>query len=74
MNKSISNQYKNGYNNNGTYGGCPRCGNSLIWGGDFDFEDYGYEGEGLVSNFICGNPKCNTFLEVYTKYDNEGEE
>lgn len=30
---------------------CFRCGNILIWGSDFDFEDYGQEGSGIVSNY-----------------------
>lgn len=33
---------------------CFHCGNySVIWDADFDFEDYGYEGEGIVQNCHC---------------------
>ena len=29
---------------------CWHCNEEVIWGGDFDYEDYGLEGEGIVSN------------------------
>ncbi|MBP3928404.1 MAG: hypothetical protein J6D47_02395 [Peptostreptococcaceae bacterium] len=35
---------------------CPICGESLIWSGDFDYEDYGIlEYEGFVGNYTCPN-------------------
>ena len=34
-----------------TYGRCPRCNYGLIWNNDFDYEDYGLDGEGIVSCF-----------------------
>tara|TARA_R100000655_G_scaffold30189_2_gene60922 strand:- start:1275 stop:1460 length:186 start_codon:yes stop_codon:yes gene_type:complete len=43
---------------------CWHCGTKLIWGNDFDFEDYGYDGEGIVSVFSCPNEKCNAEVEV----------
>ena len=46
-------------------GKCFYCGGFVIWGGDFDFEDYGYEGEGIVSNLCC--PKCNVEYITLTK-------
>ena len=42
---------------------CWHCQTELIWGGDFDFEDYGLEDEGIVSNLSC--PNCNTYVEVF---------
>jgi hypothetical protein len=48
---------------------CCRCKEELIWGGDHDFEDYGYTGEGIVSNFSC--PNCEAFVEVYLPLDND---
>ena len=39
-----------------TYGSfeCFHClSRSVIWQSDFTFEDYGYEGEGIVQNLIC---------------------
>lgn len=54
----------------GGYGLCPRCQqSSLIWGGDFTYEDYGMDGEGLVSNYTC--PVCGSYLEVFTPYPEE---
>ena len=38
---------------------CWHCKHEIIWGGDHDFEDYGYEGKGIVSNFHCPNCGAN---------------
>ena len=48
---------------------CWHCKEELIWGGDFDFEDYGYEGDGIVSNLSCSN--CEASVEVYLPFDND---
>ena len=48
---------------------CWHCKEDLIWGGDFDFEDYGYEGDGIVSNLSCSN--CEASVEVYLPFDND---
>ena len=32
---------------------CYHCGSDVIWGGDHSYEDYGLEGEGIVSNLSC---------------------
>ena len=42
---------------------CWHCKTELIWGGDFGYDDYCIEGEGIVSNLSC--PNCDTYLEVY---------
>tara|TARA_R100000458_G_scaffold59791_1_gene71804 strand:- start:2432 stop:2671 length:240 start_codon:yes stop_codon:yes gene_type:complete len=42
---------------------CWHCNKELIWGGDHDYEDYGLEGEGIVSNFSCR--KCDATYECY---------
>ena len=42
---------------------CWHCGTPMIWGADFSFEDYGMDGEGIVSNFSC--PNCPATAEVY---------
>lgn len=43
---------------------CWHCSAPVLWGGDFDFEDYGYEGEGVVSNHSCSNGDCGAQYEV----------
>ena len=43
---------------------CYACESEMIWGNDFSFEDYGHEGEGIVSCFSC--PECDTYAEFYT--------
>ena len=44
---------------------CPICGEPLIWGAEFDFEDYGLDGEGIVHSLHCRNGCCElaTFEE-----------
>lgn len=43
---------------------CIMCGAELIWQNDYDFEDYGIEGEGVVSTWDC--PNCGAWHEVYS--------
>ena len=50
---------------------CPICGNEMIWQSDFDFEDYGLEGDGIVQNHHC--PKCGTDVVVMTPIGGEEE-
>ncbi len=38
---------------------CPRCNKEAIWGADHSYEDYGLEGEGIVSNLSCPNDDCS---------------
>ena len=46
---------------------CPKCYYNLIWCGDHDNEDYGEEGDGIVSNYTCDNEECSvTQLIIYT--------
>ena len=42
---------------------CWHCGKEMVWGSDFSFEDYGREGEGIVSSFSCQN--CPATAEVW---------
>lgn len=42
---------------------CWNCGFEMIWGADFNYEDYGLEGEGIVSTHSCSN--CKTTAEFY---------
>ena len=43
---------------------CFHCGlNGVIWDGDFDFEDYGFEGEGIVHHCHC--MYCGAEIEYY---------
>ena len=52
---------------------CWHCNEELIWGGDFDYEDYGIEGEGIVSNLSCPNEDCNVYVEVFLPLGEENE-
>ena len=42
---------------------CWHCNSEVIWGGDHDYEDYGMEGEGIVSNLSCS--KCDADYLIY---------
>lgn len=42
---------------------CWHCNSKLIWGSDFNFADYGMEGDGIVTNLSCS--KCEAVYEVY---------
>jgi len=42
---------------------CWHCGSELIWNSDFSYEDYGLEGEGIITALSC--TKCNAEVEVY---------
>ncbi len=47
---------------------CPKCSKELIWGGDNDYEDYGVEGDGIVSNNGCPNEECDVeTVIIYTE-------
>ena len=51
---------------------CWHCNAELIWGGDHDYEDYGLEGGGIVSNLSCS--KCEASVEVYLPLSNDKED
>lgn len=38
---------------------CFHCGErTVVWDGDFSFEDYCEEGEGIIHECHCTNPRC----------------
>ena len=53
---------------------CWHCNTELIWSGDFDYEDYGIEDDGIVSNLSCPNKACNVYVEVYLPLGETNEE
>jgi hypothetical protein len=42
---------------------CWHCKSSLRWCSDFDYEDYGLEGDGIVSTLMCD--ECGSEVIVY---------
>lgn len=51
---------------------CFNCGQfTVVWEADFDFEDYGIEGEGVIHVCHCDN--CGAHIEYYVRSDNEEE-
>ncbi len=54
---------------------CPRCNEDMLWSNDFDYEDVGMYGEGIVSIYDCNNKDCHVnTVEIYTdsKLKDEG--
>lgn len=52
---------------------CFHCGcRSVIWQSDFEFADYGMDGEGIVHICHCAN--CDADIEYYVPYSNEDDE
>ncbi len=51
---------------------CWHCGNEMIWGGDHSFEECGYEGEGIISNFSCQG--CPAIAFVHVPFEEEEED
>ena len=52
---------------------CFNClSNSVIWDCDYDFEDFGYEGEGIVH--ICHCTNCGAEIEYRVPINQEEEE
>ena len=43
---------------------CWFCGCNMIWNSDFDYEDYGLDGDGIVAVLSCLN--CEAFAEFYS--------
>lgn len=37
---------------------------AVFWSGDFSFEDYGYEGEGIIHECICSNCGARIIYEI----------
>lgn len=53
------------------YGICGLCGAPLIWQADYDFEDFGYEGEGFVGCAVCSG--CGADVEFVKRTDGEND-
>lgn len=45
--------------------------NTVVWDSDFSFEDYGYDGEGIVHVCHCAN--CGADIEYYVPINNKEE-
>lgn len=45
---------------------------SVIWDADFDFEDFGYEGQGIVQMCHCAN--CGAEIEYRIKIGGDEDE
>lgn len=52
---------------------CFHClSKSVIWDSDFSFEDYGYEGEGIIHECHC--TKCGAQITYWIPINNEETE
>ena len=51
---------------------CPLCGKKAIHLGDHDSEDYMLEEEGIVSNAVCPDEKCEVdTIIIYRLHEKE---
>lgn len=51
---------------------CFHCGvRAVIWDADFNFEDYGLEGEGVINHCHCTN--CGAEIDYYVRMDEDDE-
>lgn len=51
---------------------CYNCGQKTVyWSGDFDFEDYGLDEDGIVHIFHCQN--CGAEIEYYVPIGGDDE-
>jgi len=49
---------------------CPCCGKQqAVWQNDYDLEDYGIEGEGIVHIYSCSN--CNAEITAVEKINED---
>lgn len=49
---------------------CAHCGErAVIWDCDYDFDDFGYEGEGIVQLLHCRH--CGAEIEYAISFNNE---
>lgn len=54
---------------------CFHCGQrAVIWDSDFDYEDYGYDGEGIVHACHCTNCGAEIEYRVPACTEDEHEE
>ncbi len=52
---------------------CFHCGHqSVYWLADFDFADYGYEGEGIIHECQCSH--CGAMITYAIRLDDEEEQ
>lgn len=48
------------------------CAKAVIWDGDFSYEDYGMEGEGIIHECHCEN--CGAEIMYFIPLGQEDEE
>ena len=52
---------------------CFHCGEkSVIWDSDFSYEDYGYEGDGIIH--VCHCTNCGAMIEYMIPNNNNNED
>lgn len=52
---------------------CWHCNSNIVWNSDYDFEDLGYDGDGIVSILTCSNKKCGAEYECRLPLKKEKE-
>ena len=53
---------------------CFHCGEQkVVWDADFDFSDYGYEGNGIVHELHCANCGAEIQYRIGEEDTNDGK-
>ena len=48
---------------------CWFCRGEMKWTGDYDFNEFGFDGDGFIATLSCS--ECESLAEFYTKPINE---
>jgi len=43
---------------------CPQCNDVIIWEEEFEYDQYGIEGDGIIGVYYCENEEC-TIDDIY---------
>ena len=71
---SLIESFKHAIEIGGTFE-CFHCGSrSVIWDSDFDFSDYGYDGEGIVQVLHCESCGAEIEYKIYCGEDGDEED
>ena len=53
---------------------CPNCKKQLFCEGEFDYQDFGIEAEGVVQIYYCNEENCITEqVQIFMNLSNENE-
>ena len=49
---------------------CPQCSQTIIWQEEYEYEDYGVEGDGIIGTYNCVYKGCEVDdVYIFTPID-----